>query len=264
MRELLRLAGAKGAEFAAFDVAFVHESAVSEKLAESSNERLEFLGDAVLGAIVARSLFERYPDADEGELALRKSSLVSDLALSSTAERLGFDPLLVTGSALANQPVERRRSLLADAFEAFVATLARESGDAVAAAFVSREHIAPRELHAPVEDDPKTVLQEWSQRRFRTTPVYADRFEGPAHERVFVATVEIDGESAEGSGPSKKAAQREAAAAVLVRLRERYEDVVSRTLSLPKAQGSARKTVTLVPPAPPKRAYKPRKKKIRQ
>ena len=264
MRALLSLAGAKGAEFAAYDAAFVHESAVSERLADASNERLEFLGDAVLGAIVARSLFDRYPDAPEGELALRKSALVADTSLAATAERLGFDPLIVTGSALANVPIERRRSLLADAFEAFVAILAHESGEAVAATFVSREHIAVRELEAPVEDDPKTLLQEWSQRRFRTTPTYSDRFEGPPHERVFVATVEVDGEVAEGSGPSKKTAQREAAAAVLTRLRERYADISGRTLSLPKAQSAARKMVTLAPVAPPKRAYKARKKKIRQ
>jgi ribonuclease-3 len=251
MRALLALAGAKGAEFADFDAAFVHESAVSERLADRSNERLEFLGDAVLGMIVARSLFERYPGAAEGELALRKSALVADTSLAATAERLGFDPLLITGSALAHQPVERRRSLLADAFEAFVALLATKCGIDVATAFVAREHIAVRERDVPVEDDPKTVLQEWSQRRFRAVPTYTERFDGPDHARVFVSTVEIDGATAQGQGPSKKTAQREAASAVLALLRERYDDISSRALSKATLSGAALAPAetTIVPPA---------------
>jgi ribonuclease-3 len=253
MRALLAIAGAKATDIDAFDTAFVHESAVSESLAAYSNERLEFLGDALLGAAVARSLYDRYPDAPEGELALRKSALVSDLALAATAERLGFDALLITGSALANQPPERRRSLLADAFEAFIATLAKQSGDAVANAFISREHISVREIELPLEDDPKTVLQEWAQRRFKTTPVYVDRFDGPDHARTFVATIEIDGARAEGTGPSKKTSQREAAANMLAILRERYDDIAPRTFSQPKAQAEASRAPSVPNVKPPER-----------
>ena len=261
MRELLSLAGAKGVEFTDFDAAFVHESAVGEKLADHSNERLEFLGDAVLGAIVARSIFERYPDASEGELALRKSALVSDTSLGATAERLGFDPLLLTGSALGNQPVERRRSLLADAFEAFVALLAMQCGWDVASAFVGREHIDVRERDVPVEDDPKTVLQEWSQRRFHIVPTYTESFEGPDHLRVFVSTVEIDGTTAQGQGHSKKTAQREAATAVLAILRERYEDISPRALSKAAGPGTPRRKGSVIKPPAPKRRIGSYKKK---
>jgi ribonuclease-3 len=231
MRALLARAGASRIEPAVFDAAFFHESAVREGLAERSNERLEFLGDALLGFVVARSLFERYPDAAEGELALRKSSLVSDLALVETAERLEFEALLVLGSALAKSAPARRRSALADAFEAFLAVLHRECGMDVAIAFVAREHIAQREGLGLAIDDPKTVLQEWTQRRFGTVPAYVDRAEGPDHERVFHCEVEVDGVRAEGLGPSKRAAQRAAAAQVLVELAVRYDDVAPRALS---------------------------------
>ena len=241
MRALLALAGvprgavASNDVLVAFDAAFVHESAVKEKLATRSNERLEFLGDAILGFTVARSLYERYPDAPEGELALRKSSLVSDAALAATAERLGFDGLLVLGAGLANLPFARRRSALADAFEAFLAVLARECGQAVVDRFVMREHVAERERLGGTIDDPKTILQEWSQRRFASVPIYADRFEGPDHERTFHAEVAVSDVRANGSGPSKKEAQRAAAAAALALLAERFDDVKPRALSHAKA-----------------------------
>jgi ribonuclease-3 len=262
MRALLELAGATGVEVADFDAAFVHESAVGEKLADRSNERLEFLGDAVLGAIVARTLFSRYPDATEGELALRKSALVSDASIAATAERLGFDPLLITGSALAGGPAERRRSLLSDAFEAFLALLATTCGMDVAVEFVKREHIAVRERDVPVADDPKTVLQEWSQRRFHAVPTYTESSEGPDHLRVFISTVEIDGTTARGQGYSKKTAQREAASAVLAILRERYDDISPRALS--KAAGpDVAPRATTIAVKPPKRRIGAYKKKAR-
>ena len=232
LRALLALARASGVDPAAFDEAFVHGSAVREGLAPQSNERLEFVGDAILGNIVARSLFERYPDASEGELALRKSSLVSDIALADTAERLGFEALLVLGAGYANQASSRRRSALSDAFEAFVAALERACGPGVVAAFVAREHIAQRERRLEPLDDPKTVLQEWMQKHHRSLPAYTERFEGPAHERRFFAEVTGPGGlSAAGSGATKKAAQRDAAAAALAQLAQRHDDVGPRVLS---------------------------------
>jgi ribonuclease-3 len=220
----------------AFEAAFVHESAVKEKLAAQSNERLEFFGDAVLGFTVARSLYERYPKADEGELALRKAALIADTALASTAERLGFDDLMLLGAGLAKAAPARRRSALADAFEAFLAVLYRECGAEAVAAFVWREHVSEFEALGTEIDDPKSVLQEWTQRRFGTVPRYTERFEGPDHERTFYAEVTVEGDvRAEGIGPSKKIAQRAAAARVLELLRERYDDVHPRALSSPVA-----------------------------
>jgi ribonuclease-3 len=237
LRALLRRVGISGVDLAALEPAFVHASAVHEGHAEASYERLEFLGDAVLGAIVARWLFERYPDASEGELSLRKASLISDLALASTAERLEFGALLVAGSGLRG--ASQRASVLADAFEAFVGALYLQIGIEKVARFIERSHLAEREKNVASLDDPKTVLQEWTQRRYAHIPSYRERVEGPAHARVFEAEVSIEDEKiASGSGPSKKLAQRAAAERALEVLRERYGDLESRKLSQP---GGARR-----------------------
>jgi len=242
-RRLRALVARSGAvvDIAKIDAAFAHESAVREGLAERSNERLEFLGDAVLTFLVARSLYERYPDASEGELTLRKAKLVSDAVLAETAERLEFEALLQVGAGTANMPPPRRRSILADAFEAFIAALYLTAGVDVAARFVSREHIAYQEKSAGELDDPKTILQEWTQRHYADVPTYAERFEGPAHERIYHSEVAVRGDVlAAGSGPSKKTAQRAAAARALEVLNERYGDVGTRRYSSPNAAAETR------------------------
>ncbi len=244
IRALARLAGVRASDPSAHEGAFVHESAVREGLAERSNERLEFFGDAVLGMIVARSLCERFPAADEGELALRKSSLVADAALADTAQRLGFEDVLLLGAGLAKMPPARRRSALADAYEAFVGSLFERHGLEAAARFVERTHVAERERNAPLSDDPKTLLQEWTQRNYGTIPSYVERFEGPDHERTFTSDVRVGDEVyATGRGPSKKAAQRAAAADALARVARTHGDVGARIFSRPvaAARGDARR-----------------------
>jgi len=224
MRALLARSGAT-VDVAAVEAAFVHESAVAEGLAERSNERLEFLGDAILGCVVAEALYKRYPDASEGELALRRAQLVSHAALAETAERLDFDALLRIGAGLANAPAVRRRSILSDAFEAFLGALYLAAGLEPVAGFVAREHVAHHEERGLPLADPKTTLQEWTQRHHAVLPAYRERFEGPAHERRFFAEVEVAGSVlAAGVGPSKKSAQRAAAAAALDVLRERHAE----------------------------------------
>lgn len=225
LRALLRRAGVFQDEPGMLDTAFVHESAVREGLAPASNERLEFVGDSIVGFVVARWLFKHYPEASEGELALRKSSLVSDSALAQVAERLGFEKLLVLGAGLAKLPPVRHRSTLSDAFEAFVAALAHEAGIEVAERFIITEHLE-RTRSLPLPVDAKTMLQEWTQKHSGATPLYIESVEGPAHERLFHSRVVVSGESvAEGSGASKKAAQQAAAEAAIVVLREEYDDI---------------------------------------
>jgi ribonuclease-3 len=232
LRALLKAAGVRGVDVATLEPAFVHPSAVHEGHAPASYERLEFLGDSILGAVVARWLFKRYPDASEGELSLRKSTLCSDVALAETAERLELGALLVAGGGLDRAP--HRASVLADVLEAFIGALYLQVGLAKVAAFIERKHVTEREKSIVSLDDPKTVLQEWTQRRYGRIPVYRERFEGPPHERVFHADVAIEGELvAGGSGPSKKLAQRDAAGRALDVLRERYGDLETRALSAP-------------------------------
>lgn len=249
LRRLLRRAGVPGCDPAAVEAAFVHESAVREGYASASNERLEFLGDAILGLVIARWLFVNYPAASEGELALRKSALVSDVVLAASAERLEFGALLVLSAGLAKMPPARHRSTLGDAFEAFVAALYAAAGFGAVEQFIVREHVEPLVRSLKTLGDPKSVLQEWAQKHFARPPAYIDRADGPPHERVFHAEVWVEGESlAAGSGPSKKTAQRAAAENALGHLRERHDDIPSQPFAPPPAARRSR-TVAARKPA---------------
>ena len=208
-----------------FEQAFAHSSAVAEGAVEgSSNERLEFLGDAVLGYATARHLYLRYPEAAEGDLAKRKAALVSDAAIAETARRLRFEDLLVLGNGERATGGAQRPSNLGDAFEAFLAVLVLERGMDCAVGFVEREHLAQSPVSFDqMESDAKTTLQELTQAKFRSAPIYHDDGdEGPPHEPLFRASVSLQGTIlASGSGRSKKAAQQAAAAAALVELRKK-------------------------------------------
>ncbi|HEV3152520.1 MAG TPA: ribonuclease III [Candidatus Baltobacteraceae bacterium] len=221
LRALLDRAGVPADALEAIDAAFVHESAAKEQLL-LSNERLEFLGDAVLGLVVARWLYATYGDEKEGVLAKRKAAIVSDYAIAQTARGLGFADLLLVGAGERAHGGTHRTSILADAFEAFIATLYLHYGLEAAQQFVEREHIAPFDHEVAAIADAKTQLQELTQARLGCTPVYDEQGEGPAHERIFTSMVRVNGEMlGKGTGPSKKAAQQNAAAEALTTLRTR-------------------------------------------
>ncbi len=208
----------------AVEPAFVHESAAREG-AGSSNERLELLGDAILGFVTVRWLFERYPNANEGELARRKHALVSGDACAQSAKRLGFGDLILLGHGAASSGGAENSSILADAFEAFIAAVVRASDLAVGASFIEREHLAHVERDEQAFADAKTALQEYTQGRYGFAPTYYERSEGPPHERRFTSVVKIGDEAmGEGIGSSKKAAQQSAAALALATLRARDVD----------------------------------------
>jgi len=204
----MRRTGLANLEPAALEPAFVHDSADPD----ASNERLEFLGDAVLSVATARWLYARYPADHEGELTRRRAALVSDQTLSVTARRLGFSQLLILGAGEAAAGGAERDSILAAAFEAFVGAIYLSAGIEAAAAFVEREHLGQVERVEMVEADPKTALQELTQARHGTLPAYDDASSGPAHRRTFTSRVRVGGAIVgEGIGSSKKAAQRAAA-----------------------------------------------------
>lgn len=208
----------------AVDAAFVHESAAKEERLRS-NERLEFLGDSVLGVCAASWLYTRYADEPEGKLAKRKASMVSDRALALSAKRLGFEDLVRLGAGERSSGGAQRTSILADAFEAFIATLYLHRGLDCARNFVEREHLAHVDEDQAVRPDPKTELQELTQGRLSCTPSYQDHGEGPAHQRIFTSTVTVDGEElGTGTGPSKKAAQQDAAVKALSTLQKRFDE----------------------------------------
>jgi ribonuclease-3 len=221
---LLRSAGAAGVDPALIEPAFVHESA-SREGAGPSNERLEFFGDAILGFLAARWLVDRYPDANEGELTRRKAALVSGEACAQTARRLGFSHLLRLGVGTQQDGGAHNASILADAFEAFVAALYRHTDLERTVQFLEREHFAQIDRAEAADSDAKSALQEFTQARFALIPLYLERAEGPAHDRRFTSQVRIGDEVlGEGIGPSKKAAQQSAAAVALAQLRVRHPD----------------------------------------
>ncbi|MGE5234862.1 MAG: ribonuclease III [Acidobacteriota bacterium] len=189
-----------------------HRSAAHEQSAPSY-ERLEFLGDAALSHAVAALLFERWPDASEGELTRARAALVRERSLAAVAEALGLPAALEVGSGLrgGDQP-----SLLADACEAVLGALLLDGGWRRFTASVRRllgpalAALDPAQL--PLEE-PKSTLQERAQQRGLPLPLYREvEVRGPEHGRTYVFEVEYDGRVlARGAGQSKRAAQQDAA-----------------------------------------------------
>ena len=213
MRALLKRAGVRSGAIDLVEEAFVHESAAKES-GGTSNERLEFAGDAILGFIVSRWLYERYPEDREGQLTRRKAGIVNDAALARSARRLGFGEIIHLGAGARAAGVAERVSVLGAAFEAFIAALCLRFGLDAAQRFVEGEHLD--HLDPAVLEDPKTVLQEFTQLHYACMPRYREEAAGPAHARRFTSVVTVKGEVVgSGNGPSKKAAQQEAAAAAL-------------------------------------------------
>jgi ribonuclease-3 len=197
--------------------ALTHRSAAGDLT--PSNERLEFLGDRVLGLVVAEMLIARFPTAEEGELSRRHTALVRREALAEVAERIGLEAHVIFGPADAKAGRENA-SLLADACEAVIGALFLDGGLDVARSFIEDAWKAMIADGDAGRRDAKTRLQEWAQARGRPLPDYevSDR-EGPAHAPRFVVTVHIDGEApASGEGGSKRAAEQAAAAALLAKL----------------------------------------------
>jgi ribonuclease III len=207
--------------------AFVHSSYSNEnpRLVSGHNERLEFLGDAVVGLVVSRLLFERYPGEDEGFLTTRRASLVNRDALASMALELGLDRYLLLGRGEAGYTGAARPSLLAATFEALAAALFLSEGADRTTSVLTRLFAARLETDGePAEllKSAKSRLQEWSQRQLGTKPVY-ELLEttGPAHEQAFRVGVRLKGGDriAEGAGSSRQRAEEQAAEAALVVLR---------------------------------------------
>lgn len=197
--------------------AFVHSSYVNENPGEApeSNERLEFLGDAVLGLVVADELYAAFPGLDEGKLTELRTHLVRRDTLASAARELGLGEELLLGRGEAAGGGKERPTNLAHVYEAVVGAIFLDSGLRSARGFVRRslgEDFRSIEQRA-FPSDPKSRLQETSQSRFQTTPTYRlVGEEGPDHARRFTIEVEIDQQVlGRGTGRSKQQAEKEAA-----------------------------------------------------
>lgn len=197
--------------------ALTHASADSQE----SNERLEFLGDRVLGLVIAERLHVLYPDEPEGMLTRRLHALVRWETCARVGEQIGLWPeLVLTRSEMANHSGRARGTILGSAVEAIIAALYIDGGPKVSRAFIEK-HWLPLLDEMPTDQrDAKTRLQEWSQGRGRGesgAPVYTlVSRAGPDHAPRFVIEVKVAGHPpAQGEGPSKREAEQAAAAALL-------------------------------------------------
>lgn len=205
--------------------AVTHRSYANEvESVVSNNQRLEFLGDSVLGLVVAESLFEKLPRAAEGSLSSFLASLVNENALRLVADELRLGHYMRLGKGEVMSGGRQKSSVLADAYEAVLAAIYLDGGMQAARDVVGRLHADAIETCEPSEipEDHKSRLQRFVQSEGLFRPEYAIVEErGPAHARVFIATVAVDGDVlGQGEGRSKKVAEQQAASAAL----ERWED----------------------------------------
>ena len=202
--------------------ALTHPSAVEGQPVSASYERLEFLGDSILGAVVARSLFESYPEFDEGKLTRLKVSLVSGATLSEVSHELGIDDIIIFGASETGTGARGLHSALENVYEAVVAALFLDGGLDAAWAFVDRTLMPKMSLELAREpENPKSALQEKLQEGGITPTYRLVETQGPPHDRTFVAQVYAgDKGLAQGVGRTKKEAESQAAKSTLARLSE--------------------------------------------
>lgn len=185
-----------------------------------SNERMEFLGDRVLGLSVASALFERDPAAAEGQLAPRFNALVRQETCAEVAREAGLGEVLKLGRSEMLSGGRRKEALLGDAMEAVIAAVYLDAGFEAARAAVIRLWGPRLAQVAGDARDPKSALQEWAQARGMPVPVYAEAGRsGPDHAPRFTVEVRLEsGEAAEATAGSKRAAEQAAAARLLARM----------------------------------------------
>lgn len=200
--------------------AFTHRSYVNENpTALEDNERLEFLGDAVLDFLVGAWVYNHFPEMREGELTRLRSALVRTDQLAAFARRLDFGSVLRLGRGELHSGGRERDNLLCGAFEAFIGALFLETDIATVEEFIEPllESTRDQVFSQPDLLDAKSKLQEWTQGQKRGAPAYVlmDKT-GPEHQRTFEVEVRVNGEAfGRGRGPSKSSAEQEAARAAL-------------------------------------------------
>ncbi len=207
-----------------YELAMRHRSLLRGETEDSdeSNERLEFLGDAVLGFITAEHLFNRFPDKDEGYLTRLRAKLVNGKALARVAEQIELGSLILMSKNMAQERGRQNSTILADAFEALIGAIYLDQGLETARRFIQETMLDHVDLHklASQYDNYKSLLLEFAQARGWAQPQYRVVTEhGPSHAKEFTVDAILRGEAfGRGRGGSKKLAEQQAAREALKRL----------------------------------------------
>ena len=195
--------------------ALTHSSYAYETGSPDFNEKLEFLGDSVLGLVVTEFIYDRFPQMQEGGLAKLRANLIRAETLAVVATELSLGDFLFIGKGAEQSGGRQNPSILADSLEAVIGAIYLDRGFAVAASFIIRlfEQKIVDQGRQKEQGDPKTNLQELTMERWGTLPVYNIRNQaGPAHDPVFSAEVSVRGDVfGRGAGTSKKRAEQLAA-----------------------------------------------------
>lgn len=205
-----------------FEQAFIHRSFINEnpKTGLIHNERLEFLGDAVLELISTEFLYEQYPHHNEGDLTAYRSALVNAVTLGDVATSLGFNDMMKLSKGEAKDVHRARSSILADAYEAFIGALYLDQGYEKTKDFITKTLLNKTEdiIKKGLYKDAKSFVQEKAKEKYSITPIYKVlEEEGPDHDKLFLVGIFFGDEKiAEGRGKSKQEGETNAARAALI------------------------------------------------
>lgn len=220
-RELAETIGYRFDDESYLSRALVHSSYINPSggVRPKNFERLEFVGDRVLGLVIAELLYEKFPDSDEGGLASRYNMLVRKEACAQVAREFDLGAYLMMSNGEADAGGRSKKAILGNACEALIAAIYLDGGLPAARVFIGKHWLKLLEQVAQPPQDAKTALQEWAQGRGLETPQYVlEQRDGPDHAPVFVISVTVQGyASASGQGSSKRYAEQAAARVLLVR-----------------------------------------------
>jgi ribonuclease III len=228
LAELERALGVRFRDAVLRETALTHRSFAFERGQTVTNERLEFLGDSVLGIVVTDMAYRSYPDMPEGSLAKLRAAIVNMTALADVARSLRLGDHLLLGKGEEQSGGRDKASILADCLEAVLGAVYLDLGLGVATEMIERLFRPRMEAYARGEGDRdyKTILQELASQALRSLPEYRLRDVGPDHEKEFTATVYLGGrEYGQGTGRSKKEAEQQAARGAFARLSSEASDV---------------------------------------
>jgi len=205
-------------KYANIERALTHSSVRKKSDDNFHYERLEFLGDRVLGLIIAQMLFENYPEANEGELSLRLNSLVNGKTLAIISDEMALHEFIRTGGDLKQLTGRRMENVRADVLEAVIASVFLDGGLMAANDFIDRFWGTRLHDDATARRDSKTELQEWSHAKRLGTPKYREKSRcGPDHDPIFTVAAFVEGrQETEGTGSSKRDAEQDAAGKMLL------------------------------------------------